>query len=223
MILQRAQQGLPLLVTTLAVALVTLSGIRVPRAVAKDAGDEFSALELSKLAAGKLVRRPVVQRRGDLHLIGGTSFQVIDAPMHVVWQALLDTAHYPRMMPEVVEAKVVRKESSRRTLFMRQGSLSMLEVKYFLNVQLDSKQRDIEFRLDDSRSNDLRKAYGFYNLRPFEGAESKRTLLSYGIMADIGSGILVSLARDKVHDWMLRTPWMVKRFIEGSGRYIYNW
>ena len=99
----------------------------------------------------------------------------------------------------------------------------MLEVKYFLAVQVDSQKRDIEFRLDDSHENDLRSAYGFYNLRPFESGDSGRTLLSYGVMADIGSGLLVSLARDTVHDWMLRTPWMVKRFIEGSGRHIYTW
>jgi hypothetical protein len=28
--------------------------------------------------------------------------------------------------------------------------------------------------------------------------------------------------RSEVHDWMLRTPWMVKRFLEGSGRRLYH-
>jgi hypothetical protein len=28
--------------------------------------------------------------------------------------------------------------------------------------------------------------------------------------------------RDSVHEWMLRTPWMIKRFVEGSGRKIYG-
>jgi len=211
------------LILALAASLLLASGVQLPRAAAKgDGSSNFSSDELRSLAAGKLVRRPVAQRRGDLHLIGGTSFQVIDAPIHVVWQALLDTQHYPRMMPEVVEAKLVDKAESKRTLFMRQGNLSMLEVKYFLAVNLDSKRRDIEFRLDPSHDNDLRSAYGFYNLRPFKD-DAGRTLLSYGIMADIGSGLLVSLARDTVHEWMLRTPWLVKRFIEGSGRYIYDW
>jgi hypothetical protein len=28
--------------------------------------------------------------------------------------------------------------------------------------------------------------------------------------------------RDSVQEWMLRTPWMIKRFLEGSGRKLYG-
>jgi hypothetical protein len=28
--------------------------------------------------------------------------------------------------------------------------------------------------------------------------------------------------RPAVQEWALRVPWMVKRFVEGSGRYIYK-
>ena len=49
-----------------------------------------------------------------------------------------------------------------------------------------------------------------------------KTLLAYGVMADIGGGFLMGSMRDSVHEWMLRTPWMIKRFVEGSGRKIYS-
>jgi hypothetical protein len=42
------------------------------------------------------------------------------------------------------------------------------------------------------------------------------------VMADIGAGIFGALVRDDVHDWMLKVPYTVKRFIEGSGRWLYR-
>jgi hypothetical protein len=49
-----------------------------------------------------------------------------------------------------------------------------------------------------------------------------KTLLAYGVMADIGNGLGSMLLRGSVHEWMMKVPWMVKRFIEGSGRYLYG-
>lgn len=187
----------------------------------QDALSTFSSKERSSLEQGRLVERPMERRSGSLRLLGGTSYQVIDAPVNVVWQALLDTPHYHRMMPQLLEAKVVEQARDRRTLFMRQGASGLAEASYYLNVNVDASQRDIEFRMDEDRPHDLRAAWGFYNVRPYAGGT--RTLLSYGIMADLGDGMLIGLARDSVREWMLRTPWMVKRFVEGSGRHIYDW
>lgn len=206
----------------LAALIATLLLLCVERVHAgRDALATFSSQERSSLDQGRLVQRPLERRRGALRLVGGTSYQVIDAPVHVVWQALLDTPHYHRMMPQLLEAKVVEQAHDRRTLFMRQGESGLAEASYYLKVSVDAEQRDIEFRMDEERPHDLRAAWGFYNIRPY--ANGTRTLLSYGIMADLGDGLLVSLARDSVRDWMLRTPWMVKRFVEGSGRHIYDW
>jgi hypothetical protein len=41
-------------------------------------------------------------------------------------------------------------------------------------------------------------------------------------MADFRGGVLGAVVRDNVHEWMLRTPWLVKRFLEGSGRSLYR-
>lgn len=173
------------------------------------------------MAAGALVSRPQAERRGSLDLIGGTSFQVIDAPLRVVWSALLDTQYYPRMMPQVAEARLVETdaEASQRTVFIRQGS-GPLERAYYLTVRVSEAQRDISFRVDDRRPHDLRAAWGFYQLRPY--ADGRKTLLSYGVMADLNVGMLGAWFRDDIHEWLLKVPWTVKRFVEGSGRHIYK-
>jgi hypothetical protein len=180
---------------------------------------DFSNAERASLAAGDLVRRPLAERRGSLDLMGGTSFQVVDAPLRVVWNALLDTQYYHRMMPRVLEARLIEEDKDRRTVFMRQGA-GPFERAYYLSVQVSEQRGDISFRVDEQRPHDLRAAWGFYNVRPYD--DGRKTLLSYGVMTDMNVGTLGLFIRNDMHDWLLKVPWTVKRFVEGSGRYIYK-
>jgi hypothetical protein len=203
------------------VLLVLALGGLLPAAA--DAGIEgaqaaFSAQELARLSRGELVERRITQRNGTIQMMGGTSWQVVNAPPSILWQALLDTSHYHRMLPQVVEAKLVRSAGATRSVFVRHGG-GLLAPSYYLDLELAANQRSVRFKVDPSRARGVRAAWGFYELRPYAQG---RTLLVYGVMADIGDGLLTSLVRSTVHEWMMKVPWMVKRFVEGSGRYIYK-
>jgi hypothetical protein len=102
---------------------------------------------------------------------------------------------------------------------MRQGA-GPFEKAYYLTVRIYEDRGDITFSVDERRPHDLRAAWGFYTVRPY--ADGTKTLLAYGVMADLGVGGLGALIRDDMHDWLLKVPWTVKRFVEGSGRYIYK-
>jgi hypothetical protein len=201
-----------------AAAALALVCARVPAAHATDAASALSADELSRLERGELVVREVSERRGELRLIGGTAFQMVKAKPEIVWRALLDTRHYARMLPELDTARVVREEGAQRTVFLQHGR-SPAMASYHLTMQIDAARRDIAFRMDESRAHDIRAAWGFYTVRP-HGAD--RTLLVFGVLTDPGDGLIKSVLRPAVQDWALRVPWMVKRFVEGSGRYIYK-
>jgi hypothetical protein len=203
----------------LAAGLLLLAGV-APALAGPDHGEAaaFSGEELGQLRRGELVERRVVQRRGSLRLMGGTSWQVIDARPEVVWQALLDTEHYDRMMPQVLEARLVDEDADRRTVFMRQGN-PVLQTSYYLEVDIDRSSHAVRFSKDDSRPGNLRAAWGFYEVRAYG---KDKALLTYGVMADPGDGLIGGLLRGTVHEWMMKVPWMMKRFIEGSGRYIYR-
>jgi hypothetical protein len=202
--------------------LIALSGASLLAAVAyagNGGSRELSQEERASLDKGALVQRPIVERRGSLDLMGGTSYQVIDAPLKVVWSALLDTDHYHRMMPRVLEAKVVNDDTHERTVFMRQGA-GPFERTYYLNVRPYPERGDITFSVDERRPHNVRAAWGFYTVRPY--ADGAKTLLAYGVMADLDVGGIGVFLRDDMHDWLLKVPWTVKRFVEGSGRYIYK-
>jgi hypothetical protein len=45
--------------------------------------------------------------------------------------------------------------------------------------------------------------------------------MAFGVMADLGRGILAAVARSVVQSWMLRVPQTVKHFLESGGRNRY--
>jgi carbon monoxide dehydrogenase subunit G len=205
------------------IALVAASLLASIDSQVADAGNggsrELSNEERASLDQGALVQRPIVERRGSLDLMGGTSYQVINAPLRVVWNALLDVEHYHRMMPSVREAKLVQTDPRERLVFMRQGA-GPIERAYYLKVRAYEDRGDITFSVDEARPHNVRAAWGFYTVRPY--ADGSKTLLAYGVMADLDIGGLGAFLRGDMHDWLLKVPWTVKRFVEGSGRYIYK-
>lgn len=190
--------------------------------VARDASAELTPEELSRLERGELVVRESSERRGELRLVGGTSYQVVEATPDAVWRALLDTQYYRRMLPELASAQLVRETQNggrtQRIVNMTHGRGPAV-ASYSLVMQVDAAKRDIAFRMDETRPHDIRAAWGFYTVRPYGQG---RTLLMFGVLTDPGDGLFKTVLRPTVQEWALRVPWMVKRFVEGSGRYIYR-
>ncbi len=204
------------------VALLVVGGLAFGLGQARagtgpDQQASFTAAERASLEHGELVQRRSSREHGDLHLLGGSSWQLINSPPEVVWQALLDTPRYPRFLPQVAEARLVKQTGGTRRVFVRHGGLAA--ASYYVSLRVETPLREISFRIDEAGAIGVRAAWGFYDLRQYGHG---RTLLAFGIMADIGNGLLTALVRPQVHEWMMKVPWMLKRFLEGSGRELYK-
>lgn len=182
--------------------------------------DGFTASERRQLASGRLVARRTVRRRGQRELIGGNAWQVVDQPTQVTWRALTDADHYGAMLPAAEEARVVAHSPGTRVVRISHA-VGLIHARYHLRMQYDHERHDIAFRLDRQRPNDLRAAWGFLNVQPFED-DAERSLISYGVMADVGGGMLGGLVRGELHDWLLRVPETVRSYLHGSGRHRYR-
>jgi hypothetical protein len=178
----------------------------------------FSTEELAELRAGHLVKRLSSEERGSLQLMGGSSWQLIDALPESVYRALLDTTKYNRMLPAVTASRLVTEQAGARVIRLehKRGPIGL---SYDVRAQFYPERRDVTFRLEDAPGGAPRAAWGFFSVRPYG---SRYSLLAYGVMADPGDGILVGILRGTVHDWMLQVPRQVKSFVEsaeGRSRY----
>ncbi len=188
-------------------------------ALAQQTERGFSADERRRLEEGELVARPVARRRGALRLIGGSSWQVVDQPPEVTWRALCDAPSYRHMLPAAQEARVVSHRPGQRVVRVSHA-VGFVSARYHLRMRYDHDRRDVSFSLDEQRPNDLRAAWGFLSVAPFEDDPS-RSLVSYGVMADVGGGVLGGIMRGQIHEWMLRVPTTIRDYLHGSGRTRY--
>lgn len=203
-----------------AVATVVLLGATaVAQQSGSDASEGFSADERRRLAAGQLVTRPTSRRRGQLQLIGGSAWQVVDQPVEVTWRALEDHRAYVRMLPATEEAQLVSQRDHERVMRIRHA-VGFVTAQYHLRLTYDEDRHDVAFRLDRQRPSDLRAAWGFIQVQPFEDT-TDRSLVSYGVMADPGGGVLGGVLRGQIHDWLLRVPSTIRGYLHGSGAHRY--
>jgi carbon monoxide dehydrogenase subunit G len=173
---------------------------------------DFTRAEMRKLEAGELVVRRADERNRTSRLTGGTSWQLIEAPTGEVWEILIKLEHYRRILPEVSDVRMVENRKRERTLFIEHGS-GPLSICYYVDMKFNSDRREVSFQVDPREQCAVEEGWGFYLLRP-HGKD--KTVLVYGIMVDIGEGIILSLLREEISEWMLKVPWMAKRLVEST-------
>ncbi|MBW2464662.1 MAG: SRPBCC family protein [Deltaproteobacteria bacterium] len=201
----------------ISVAAVLVIGLFAPAMAlgqADVASRPLSSAERARLAQGRLVTRPTTQSRGSLHLVGGVSYQVINASPDAVWAAMGEPRQWRRMLPQVTESRQVAGEGSERTIYLRQ-SQGPISKSYYLRATYEESRRELTFVLDTNRPHDLRAAWGFMSVHQYGDG---RSLLSYGAMVDIGDGLLASMIRGTMHEWLLRVPSTIKRYVESAIR-----
>lgn len=192
--------------------LLTLSFVALlSSATSGVAAQGFRDDELRRLSEGGLVVRKSVKRRRDLKLIGGTAFQVVNAPVDRVWALLRDPGKYTAFVPgtkRVVTVKPFHKGRGVVRVVHREGPVS---VRYSLRMTMVHAQHMARFKLDKTRKRDIREGWGFFMLSKHEG---NRCLITFGVMADIGTGSVAGFVRPEVHSWMLRIPSLIRQVIE---------
>lgn len=204
----RCRSALSLLLCVLAL------GLMASAALAQDRGAPFTPGERARLLAGELVRRPDARREGSGRYIGGTSWQRVRAPREAVWQVINDVRNYPRLIPGVDRAEVVEDRDGQRVVSVRH-SYSFVSASYSARVRADAGAHTLYFELDPTRPHDIRDGRGFITLDRYGEDE---TIVTWGVMADVGSGILTGVFAPVIHDWILKVPWCVRgRMERGQG------
>lgn len=158
------------------------------------------------------------EQRGSLKLIGGQSWQIIDVPIDVAWQAVSDLSSYKSIIPLATESNVMNRVGDVSELAIRQ-QWGPVDVRYVLQTTLDPDRRALVFRIDHSKAHDIRAGWGFIRVRPYKKTQ---TLVSFGALVDIGDGVFVSIIRPAVRKDLLRIPSRLKRYVEGEGRSLYG-
>ena len=201
--------------------LLLLGALTTHASAQRSLSGELTAAEESRLNRGRLVVRETTERRGDLRLFGGSSWQVVNLPADAVWRALCDRASRLRhMLPQTNRSREIGREGNTRTIRLTHR-YGFVRASYAVDFTYDHSTKTVVFRLSDEEPKDLRAGWGYIRLRRW-GPKQDKTLISFGMLVDVGSGLISGALRPTLHEWMLKVPFTIKQYVEGRGRRHYT-
>jgi hypothetical protein len=183
-----------------------------------------SATDEARLAAGETVSYPQTIYRHGKRYVGGVTYTVVDASVAELTELLGDPAAYTAVLPHAHGAKIVGAAGQDQLVEITQG-VSFLEAEYTLRMRTDDDHRRVRFWLDHGRPHAIDDAWGYFRVEPlpFAADGSPRVLLSYGILVDLGPGLMRDLFEARIQASMLAVPdrlrrYTASRFRSGSRR-----
>jgi hypothetical protein len=160
----------------------------------------LSPQENDKLVRGETVARAQDLQRYGRRYVGGVTYKILDASEDDLESLLLDVSAWRRFLPKTRDAQRVGNVGVDPLVRVTHGS-ALVQVGYTLRVHRDGNV--VRFWMDPTRSHDIEDVWGFFRA---EALGDGRTLVTYGILIDMGDGILRDLFEPRVRQLALDVP-----------------
>ncbi|MDF2696942.1 MAG: hypothetical protein K0S65_5325 [Labilithrix sp.] len=172
--------------------------------------DSLTADESARLARRETVIREHTIERGDHRWIGGVTYTVMDASAAEVAAVIDNVESLSRVLPRTKRARLVGTARGGDQLVELVQGNALMEAQYTIRVRRDA--REARFWLDPSRPHGIDDAWGFFRYDAFIAPSGEeRVLLTYGVLVDVGPGIVRDLFEERVRAALLSVPQLVRR------------
>ena len=170
------------------------------------ASDSF-AEDQARLARGQTVTYPQTFMRHGRRYIGGLTYTVVEASIGSCTGLFNDSAAYRQVLPHTRDARFVGHHGPDRLVEILQGN-ALVQAVYTLRMRDQESPRSVRFWLDRSRPHGIADAWGFFRVEPLADAAdgSPRVLLTYGVLVDLGPGIMRDFFESRIQDGLLSVP-----------------
>ena len=166
--------------------------------------DGLTGDEAARLLRGEAVSRAQQVDRGGRRYVGGVTYEVVDATPAELSALLDDVKSWRRVLPKTRDATPVGRDGGDALIEITHGG-ALLQVAYTLRVHREGST--VRFWVDRARAHDIDDAWGYLRAEPMPDG---RTLLTWGILVDMGPGLLRDLFEDQVQAQALRVPQRVR-------------
>lgn len=150
-----------------------------------------------------------LEQRGARY-VGGLSYALVHAPPGAIFAALEDVRSLPEMLPATLSARRVGGAGFPARVQLVQGT-SLVRAEYTIDVEPARSRPELDFWLDRGRPHDIDDVWGFIRVEPFDAT---RSLVTVGVLLDMGPGLGRLLFEGRVQRTILRTPVHIRHFIE---------
>jgi hypothetical protein len=198
-------------------ALRALGGVALACALwpTQARADALSPDENTRLMHGETIQRTETVERGEDHrYVGGVTYTIVEASPDELAALLEDVAAYKQILPRTKRARIVGVDGSDFFVELRQGN-AIAEAAYTIRVHRDPAKREVRFWLDPTRPHGIDDAWGFFRYEPLAQVTPgvPRVLLTYGVLVDLGPGIVRDLFEERLRAMMLSVPQRVREYV----------
>jgi hypothetical protein len=208
--------------------LALLLGLWVRAAVAATPGEAgavapraFRATphDLQRIARGECVsyvaEEPVLGKPRMVLL----AYQRLRTSRAMLAQAMIDPSAYLTVLPRTHDAYVAKRRGDATWIGLTQGN-ALVQLRYVMEVQPSDDRSLYRFWIDERYPHDLDDAWGFMRLEPMPSSRGLREdavgdyLVAYGLVFDLGGGILQSMFSQRILAVLRTIPERLKRYVE---------
>ena len=190
--------------------LATLAFVSASSAATAARADALTPEESARLARGDTVIREQTVERGEHRWIGGITYTLMDASAAEVAGVIDNVESLRRVLPRTKRARVVGTASGGDQLVELVQGNALMEAQYTIRVRREP--REARFWLDPTRPHGIDDAWGFFRYEPFIGPSGEeRVLMTYGILVDVGPGLVRDLFEERLRAALLSVPQLVRR------------
>jgi hypothetical protein len=171
--------------------------------------DSLSLREVDQLFHEQNVSRRQELRLGMRRYVGGVAYSIVDWKSADVTSLLYDVSLWKRVIPMARHVVRIANAGDDPRVEVSHGN-ALINVKYSMRVQREG--RVVRFWMDPSRPHDIEDVWGFFRPEPLADG---RTLITFGILIDLGDGMLRDLLEDRVRELaVVEIPNNVRTVIE---------
>jgi hypothetical protein len=176
----------------------------------------FSTEELQSLNGGGAVeRRFELPHRGTKYL-SAVSYGVLDKPCSQAVGLWKDPVkHLAKALPATRQVELVRAGAPFSRLKIEHGN-SVVQGNWGAVYGVSDDGMVARFWLDTNAPRDVKDVFGYFRLSSWD---SQRCLVTAAVAVDPGDGLLASVFRGMIHNYLVRTAARIQRYIK-SGEYV---
>ncbi len=149
------------------------------------------------------------------------AYQRVRTSRDRIARAMIDPAAYLSVLPRTLDARVARRQGDTSWIGLVQGN-SFIELRYVMRVEPDQTRSLYRFWVDATYPHDLDDAWGFLRLEPLAGSRGLHEdavgdyLVSYGLVFDLGGGILQTMFSQRILAVLRTIPERLRRYVEAQ-------
>jgi len=148
-----------------------------------DVDAQLTPKNLAKLDKGKILKfrmEPIQVNGADAG--GGFAVGVVDKPPADVWGYIIDYDKFTEFLPRITRNEVLERKDG-EVLLRQTIKVLTRSVTYHIVQTVDHEAHTLQWKVDQTKENDIRESLGSWSVRPHGQG---RSLVIYSILVDTG-------------------------------------